>query len=98
MANWFSNRMKKPEITSFTRLWAPNDTASPRMPAPARIGPMSMKTLKVSRTAMTMTTTRPTLRSSCAMVCPRRSRSVVTESSPSSTTTSMRRAARRTTR
>jgi len=68
------------------------------MPAPARIGPMSMKTLKVSRSAMEMTTTRPTLRRSWEMVCPRRSRRVVTESSPSSTSISIRRAASATTR
>ncbi len=37
-ANWFSTRMKKPEMTSLTRLWAPKETARPRMPAPARIG------------------------------------------------------------
>ena len=46
------------------------------IPAPARIGPISMKTLKVSRMATPMMTTRPTLRSSWAMVCPRRSRGV----------------------
>ena len=28
--------MKNPEITSFTRLCAPNPTANPRTPAPAR--------------------------------------------------------------
>jgi hypothetical protein len=53
---------------------------------------MLMKTLKVSSTAMVPMTTLPTLRSSWAMVRPRFSRSVVTESSPSSTDCSIRRA------
>ena len=48
-------------------------------------GPMSMKTLKVSRIATATMTTRPMLRSSWAIVCPRRSRVVVIASSPSST-------------
>src|SRR4051794_31431022 len=91
-ANWFSSRMKKPEMMSRTRLWAPKEMARPRIPAPARMGAMLMKTLKVSRMAMVTITTRPTLRRSCEMVRPRFSRSVVTESSPSSTDISIRRA------
>jgi hypothetical protein len=33
-----SNKMKSPETTSVTKLWAPKPTARPRIPAPARIG------------------------------------------------------------
>ena len=98
MANWFSKRMKNPEMMSFTRLCAPNETASPRMPAPARMGAMLMKTLNVSRSATAKTTIRPTLRSSWEIVLPRRSRRVVTASSPSSTAASIRPAATRTSR
>ena len=96
-ANWFSSSMKKPAMMSFTRLWAPNDTASPRMPKPARIGPMSMKTLMVSRMASATAAIRPMPRSSCERVRPRFSREVVTRSFPSSTAASMRRAIRLTT-
>ena len=59
---------------------------------------MLMNTLNVSRMAMVTITTRPTLRSSCEIVRPRFSRSVVIESSPSSTDISIRRAVSLTTR
>ena len=94
----FSTSMKNPVITSFTRLWAPNETASPRMPAPARIGPMLMNWFSVIRSASAMISRRPRLRSSWATVRPCFSCIVIVLSSPSSTARSMRRARRRTSR
>jgi len=47
------SNMKKPLITSRTRFWAPNPTASPTTPAPARIGVTSKP---ISRKAITRAT------------------------------------------
>ena len=65
-------------MKSFTRLWAPNEMASPMIPAPASSGPISTKRLSVRRNATTIIVVPPTVRSSWAMVMPRFSRSEVT--------------------
>ena len=92
MSNWFSIRRKKPEITSFTSDCDPNETASPITPAPARIGPMSMKASRVRIVAKTRTRIPPTPRRMPEMVDARFSPCDRMASSPSSAIATIRRA------